>query len=425
MGRRGIQLFDEKRDVFFSVCNLGFESKDGYHQFGGLFASVGQMGMGVGVQPNDPSDSRNNDGMKFPLNELFLKHVQSQGKEEGVEEGVKGKKNKKGGGVSLKLKIRNPSLRRLFSGAVAGTVSRTAVAPLETIRTLLMVGSSGHSTTEVFDNIMKTDGWKGLFRGNFVNVIRVAPSKAIEPFTTSSGSYGAWSFVILLEKKRASDWLAKFSHSRLFAFDTVNKNLSPKPGEQSKIPIPASLIAGACAGVSSTICTYPLELVKTRLTVQSDVYHGLLHAFVKIIREEGPAQLYRGLAASLIGVVPYAATNYYAYDTLRKAYQKFSKQKKVGNIETLLIGSAAGAFSSSATFPLEVARKQMQLGALSGRQVYKDVFHALACIFEQEGIHGLYRGLAPSCMKLVPAAGISFMCYEACKRILLENDEED
>nr|AFK37162.1 unknown [Lotus japonicus] len=27
---------------------------------------------------------------------------------------------------------------------------------------------------------------------------------------------------------------------------------------------------------------------------------------------------------------------------------------------TLLIGSAAGAFSSSATFPLEVARKHMQ-----------------------------------------------------------------
>ncbi|KAL3023413.1 hypothetical protein AAZX31_04G066400 [Glycine max] len=415
MGRRGIQLFDEKIDVFFSVSNLGFESKDGYHQFGGLFASVGQMGMGVGVQPNDPSDSRDNGGMKLPLNELFLKHVQPQGKEEVVEEGAKGKKNRKGGGVSLKLKIRNPSLRRLFSGAVAGAVSRTAVAPLETIRTLLMVGSSGHSTTEVFNNIMKTDGWKGLFRGNFVNVIRVAPSKAIENWTSNRGKNCVIMVVLPTPK----------TEYKLFAFDTVNKNLSPKPGEQSKIPIPASLIAGACAGISSTICTYPLELVKTRLTVQSDIYHGLLHAFVKIIREEGPAQLYRGLAASLIGVVPYAATNYYAYDTLRKAYQKIFKEEKVGNIETLLIGSVAGAFSSSATFPLEVARKQMQLGALSGRQVYKNVFHALACIFEQEGIHGLYRGLAPSCMKLVPAAGISFMCYEALKRILLENDEED
>ncbi|XP_014498395.1 adenine nucleotide transporter BT1, chloroplastic/mitochondrial [Vigna radiata var. radiata] len=386
MGRRRVQLFDEKSDGFFSVSCLGFQSEDRCYQFGGLFASISQMGLGVGVQPSDPSDSRDNGDTKLPFNELFIKY---QGKDEVVKERVDGKKRK--GGISLKLKIKNPSLRRLFSGAIAGAVSRTAVAPLETIRTLMMVGNSDHSTTEVFHNIVKTDGWKGLFRGNFVNVIRVAPSKAIE----------------------------------LFTFDTVNKNLSPKPGEESKFPIPASLIAGACAGVTSTICTYPLELVKTRLTVQRDVYDGLLHAFLKIIRDEGPAELYSGLTASLIGVVPYAAANYYAYDTLKKAYKKVFKQEKVGNIETLLIGSVAGAISSSSTFPMEVARKQMQLGTLSGRQVYKNMFHALACILEQEGIQGLYRGLVPSCMKLIPAAGISFMCYEACKRIFLEDDEED
>ncbi|XP_061341038.1 adenine nucleotide transporter BT1, chloroplastic/mitochondrial-like [Gastrolobium bilobum] len=378
MGRRGIQQYDDKTDL-------------GYYHPGGLFASVGQMGMGFGVEPN-PSDSRDNGGMKLPFNELYVKYVQSLGKVEivGVPGEGEGTKMKKGG-LTLKIKIKNPSLRRLFSGAIAGAVSRTAVAPLETIRTHLMVGSSGHSTVEVFNNIMNTDGWKGLFRGNLVNVIRVAPSKAIE----------------------------------LFAYDTVNKNLSPKPGEKPKLPIPASLIAGACAGVSSTICTYPLELLKTRLTIQRDVYDGLLDAFLKIIREEGPAELYRGLAPSLIGVIPYAATNYFAYDTLRKAYRKFFKQEKIGNIETLLIGSAAGAISSSATFPLEVARKHMQVGALSGRQVYKNVVHALASIMEKEGIQGLYRGLGPSCMKLVPAAGISFMCYEACKSILIDDDDEE
>lgn len=156
---------------------------------------------------------------------------------------------------------------------------------------------------------------------------------------------------------------------------------------------------------------------------QGDVYNGIFDAFLKILREEGPAELYRGLAPSLIGVIPYAATNYCAYDTLRKAYRKIFKQEKIGNIETLLIGSLAGAISSSATFPLEVARKHMQVGALSGRQVYKNVLHALASILEQEGIHGLYKGLGPSCMKLVPAAGISFMCYEACKKILVEKEE--
>lgn len=158
--------------------------------------------------------------------------------------------------------------------------------------------------------------------------------------------------------------------------------------------------------------------------LQKDVYNNFLHAFVKILREEGPSELYRGLTPSLIGVVPYAATNYYAYDTLKKLYRKTFKQEEISNIATLLIGSAAGAISSTATFPLEVARKQMQVGAVGGRQVYKNVFHALYCIMEKEGVGGLYKGLGPSCIKLMPAAGISFMCYEACKKILVEDNED-
>ncbi|XP_059274764.1 adenine nucleotide transporter BT1, chloroplastic/mitochondrial [Lycium ferocissimum] len=401
MGRREkMQVLECKKDGNLSISLLGHQwgVQDSNFCPGGLFASVGQMGStGFGVSSPNPSDSRDeNGGFKLPYSDLYMKYLSFQegfkivGNGEEEQEGVV-KKNKKKGGLKIKLKVSNPSLRRLISGAIAGAISRTTVAPLETIRTHLMVGSSGHSSTEVFNNIMNTEGWTGLFRGNFVNVIRVAPSKAVE----------------------------------LFAYDTVNKNLSSKPGEQPKIPIPASLVAGACAGVSSTLLTYPLELVKTRLTIQKGVYDGLLDAFVKILKEGGPGELYRGLTPSLIGVIPYAATNYFAYDTLRKAYRKIFKEEKIGNIETLLIGSAAGAISSTATFPLEVARKHMQVGAVSGRVVYKNVMHALATILEQEGIQGLYKGLGPSCMKLVPAAGISFMCYEACKRILIEAENEE
>jgi len=128
------------------------------------------------------------------------------------------------------------------------------------------------------------------------------------------------------------------------------------------------------------------------LFLQKDVYDNFLHAFVKILREEGPSDLYRGLTPSLIGVVPYAATNYYAYDTLKKLYRKTFKQEEISNIATLLIGSAAGAISSTATFPLEVARKQMQVGAVGGRQIYKNVFHALYCIMERKGSAACTRG---------------------------------
>lgn len=399
MGKTGINLFDDTRNGFFSVStdsgsDWSLLQNPNYGPVGGglLFASVNQLGagfgsgLGSGSIPNPPD--RDSNSFTAQLNDLCTKYLPF--KEVEVEEEEEVNKKKKGG-FKLKLKISNPSLRRLFSGAVAGAVSRTAVAPLETIRTHLMVGSGGASTTEVFRDIMKHEGWKGLFRGNLVNVIRVAPARAVE----------------------------------LFVFETVNKKLTPKLGEDSKIPIPASLLAGACAGVSQTLLTYPLELVKTRLTIQRGVYKGILDAFVKIIREEGPTELYRGLAPSLIGVVPYAATNYFAYDSLRKAYRKMVKKESIGNVETLLIGSLAGALSSTATFPLEVARKHMQVGAVGGRAVYKNMLHALVCILEQEGLAGWYRGLGPSCLKLVPAAGISFMCYEACKKILVENNNED
>ncbi|KAG2407928.1 hypothetical protein LR48_Vigan01g260100 [Vigna angularis] len=382
---QGVEFGNKDLQVCCSGIKFEWDSLEGKVRPTSFFASVGQAGFGFGISPNPPAATTRKSGTKPSLvyssskyvlmPEAGLRSSGSQGLLSGeaveFDEGHGMKKEKKTKAFKLKFKIGNPSLRRLMSGAIAGAVSRTAVAPLETIRTHLMVGSCGRNSLQVFQSIMETDGWKGLFRGNFVNIIRVAPSKAIEP----------------------------------------------------KIPFPPSSIAGAVAGVSSTLCTYPLELLKTRLTVQRGVYKNLVDAFVRIIREEGPAELYRGLSPSLIGVIPYAATNYFAYDTLRKAYKKAFGKEEIGNVMTLIIGSAAGAFSSSATFPLEVARKHMQAGALNGRQ-YGNMLHALISIVEKEGAAGLYRGLGPSCLKLVPAAGISFMCYEACKRILVENEQD-
>ena len=114
------------------------------------------------------------------------------------------KKNEKKDGFKLRIKIGNESLRKLMSGAVAGAVSKTTMAPFETIKMRLTVGSSGNSMSEVFDNIMMSEGWKGLFMGNSMNVIRVAPNKAIE----------------------------------LFACETVKRQLTPEFGEKPKLPLP-------------------------------------------------------------------------------------------------------------------------------------------------------------------------------------------
>jgi hypothetical protein len=94
---------------------------------------------------------------------------------------------------------------------------------------------------------------------------------------------------------------------------------------------------------------------------QPGEYRGILHALWRIVSEEGVLELYRGLAPSVIGVIPYAGVNYFVYDSLRSLYKRCSKTDRVGNIQTLLIGSLAGAIASTSTFPLEVARKHMQV----------------------------------------------------------------
>lgn len=191
MDTKRLQSLAINGDGVFPNSGIGFlwcPRDEGSHA-GSFFASVGQMGRGVGISPN--SSNTNDSGLKLKHSTKYVlmpeSNVRMAGSSELVadetwevdEDGLLKKKKKKGG-LKLKIKIGNPSVRRLVSGAIAGAVSRTSVAPLETIRTHLMVGSCGHSTTEVFQDIMKNEGWKGLFRGNLVNVIRVAPSKAIE-----------------------------------------------------------------------------------------------------------------------------------------------------------------------------------------------------------------------------------------------------
>ncbi|CAL9195437.1 unnamed protein product [Musa hybrid cultivar] len=140
------------------------------------------MGVGFGVSQN--SSNPTNNSVKVSGTDLYMKYVSPEvgyraletpaadpaetvAEATDVAEEVVIKEEKKKGGLKIRIRIGNPHFRRLFSGAIAGAVSRTAVAPLETIRTHLMVGSNGNSTTEVFQSIMNTEGWKGLFRGNF------------------------------------------------------------------------------------------------------------------------------------------------------------------------------------------------------------------------------------------------------------------
>lgn len=79
------------------------------------------------------------------------------------------------------------------------------------------------------------------------------------------------------------------------------------------------LVCGGWAGITSVVCTYPLDIVRTRLSIQSASFEGLRHQaseklpgmgelLVSIYKTEGGVKaLYRGIVPTIAGVAPYVS----------------------------------------------------------------------------------------------------------------------
>lgn len=317
-------------------------------------------------------------------------------------------------GQNLELKFQVPDIRKAFkdvlktrevgeflSGALAGAMAKAVLAPLETIRTRMVVGVGSKSIPGSFMEVIEHQGWQGLWAGNTINMLRIIPTQAIE--------LGTFEWVKRTMTSAQEKW-KQDGHPKLQIGDiTLTFPLTW---------ISPVAVAGAAAGVAGTLACHPLEVVKDRLTVRPEDYPSLTVALGKIYKDSGVKGLYAGLAPTLVGMLPYSTCYYFMYDTLKKSYCGAKKKKSLNRAEMLLIGAFSGLTASTISFPLEVARKRLMVGALQGK-CPPNMAAALAEVVREEGIMGLYRGWGASCLKVMPNSGITWMFYEAWKDILL------
>ncbi|GAX86363.1 hypothetical protein CEUSTIGMA_g13775.t1, partial [Chlamydomonas eustigma] len=73
----------------------------------------------------------------------------------------------------------------LFSGAMSAVVSRTCVAPLERVKMELILkqNAGGKCALSTAQEVFRTEGVTGFWRGNLVNILRTAPFKALNFFS--------------------------------------------------------------------------------------------------------------------------------------------------------------------------------------------------------------------------------------------------
>ncbi|KAJ5859706.1 hypothetical protein N7534_004983 [Penicillium rubens] len=167
---------------------------------------------------------------------------------------------------------------------------------------------------------------------------------------------------------------------------------------QKPLPFVYQFAAGAVAGVSEILVMYPLDVLKTRIQLQTgapvpgvDHYNGMFDCFRKIVKNEGASRLYRGISAPILMEAPKRATKFAANDSWGAFYRNlFGVDKQTQSLATLT-GATAGATEAFVVVPFELVKIRLQDKAQAHK--YNGMFDVVKKIVAAEGPLAMYNGL--------------------------------
>ncbi|KAK9703121.1 hypothetical protein K7432_010884 [Basidiobolus ranarum] len=289
----------------------------------------------------------------------------------------------------------------LLAGAVAGAISRTVTAPLDRLKVYLQTQThtgkqQGVSLRMAIRHLYNTGGLPNFFRGNGLNIIKIAPESAVKFYAYEN---------------------CKLMVRSTFGFED---------GED--LGIAGRFLAGGFAGLASQTSIYPLEILKTRVmssSVDSLGNKSILIPTAKAMwKQEGMRAFFRGLLPALVGVFPFAAIDLSVFESLKHSYVRYTQSTgnpcQEPNVMVLLgCGMISGTVGATMVYPLSLIRTRLQAQGTPGHpRTYTGAFDVIRTTYRHETIRGFYKGLVPTLTKVVPAVSISYVVYEACKRNL-------
>ncbi|XP_045925934.1 calcium-binding mitochondrial carrier protein SCaMC-3b isoform X2 [Micropterus dolomieu] len=241
--------------------------------------------------------------------------------------------------------------RQLVAGAMAGAVSRTGTAPLDRLKVFLQVHGSTSRGINLWSGLrgmVQEGGVISLWRGNGINVLKIAPESAI----------------------------------KFMAYEQV---------------------------------------LKTRLTLRkTGQYSGMADCARKILKTEGIRAFYRGYLPNTLGIIPYAGIDLAVYETLKNAWlqRNCAHSADPGVLVLLGCGTISSTCGQLASYPLALIRTRMQAQAITEGKPKLTMVGQFKYIISHEGVPGLYRGITPNFLKVIPAVSMSYVVYEHMKKVL-------
>ena len=269
-------------------------------------------------------------------------------------------------------------LRFLIAGGLGGIASRTATAPFELLKVQSQISGEPTRMFDSLTQIHREHGVRGLFRGNLLNCLRVFPFTGI---------------------------ICLFYAGVLNRFKP--KEVLPHPMYE---PLYRAGVGGVAGGVA-TLATYPLDVVRARLTVERGVPPPSIAAVVRgVVQQDGVRGLFHGVRPTLLAVVPFVAFQQSLYDCCRQAASQCGFADSAALFMTC--GALAGAGAQTVVFPLDVVRRRLQVRDPTSPNTATS---AVRSILKERGVWGLFCGLKPAYAKIAPSVAISLTVRDMAK----------
>ncbi|KAF9474038.1 mitochondrial NAD transporter [Pholiota conissans] len=312
----------------------------------------------------------------------------------------------------------------MIAGAGGGLVASIATCPLDVVKTKLqaqraVVGQQGYlGVLGTVKDILHENGVRGLYRGLGPTILGYLPTWAIY-FAVYDGIKNAFGEVPV-------GYSNPQPNERLYPAAQV-KGYQPVAREH---PWSLHILSAMSAGATSTICTNPLWVIKTRFMTQQKGeirYRHTLDAAVTIWRTEGVRAFYRGLLPSLLGIL-HVAVQFPLYEQLKIWFQRDSDKPLTG--KTILLCSAISKMTASvATYPHEVIRTRLQTqrrpladdmssDGMIKRHPRGGIIYTTKKMIVKEGWTALYKGLSINLFRTVPNSAVTMLTYELVMRHL-------
>lgn len=290
--------------------------------------------------------------------------------------------------------------RDLTAGALMGGVVHTIVAPIERAKLLLqtqesniaiLTGGPHRRFKGMIDCIARTareEGILSLWRGNGSSVIRYYPSVSLN-----------------------------------FSLKDLYRNIlrsNSREGDLLSGPS-ANFIAGSAAGCTTLIIIYPLDIAHTRLAAdlgrtETRQFRGICHFLHTIYKKDGIRGIYKGLPASLQGMVVHRGLYFGGFDTIKERMSKRSKSDVAlwkRWVAAQGVTSAAGLLS----YPMDTVRRRMMMQSGLEQPMYRSTLDCWRKIYKGEGFGSFYRGAMSNVFRSTGAAAI-LVLYDEIKKLM-------